>query len=179
MKGKTKTGLILIVASAVVGAILPIPFVGTLLFVIGLVFLLVGLASGSAGPADSKQAQAFSDGYKYSFMNSDTAIAVSPERKIVRLKSGGVVKDYPFADVRNWETHLLTGGDIVATSATVQGGLAAVGANRRNAQMNKAGSGLFVNVRDIDHPSWRIVMLNKADQNRWVEILQQLINEGA
>lgn len=164
------------------GAIVPIPFVGTLLFVIGLVFLLVGLASGSAGssgPADSKQAQAFSDGYKYSFMNGDTAIAVSPEQKIVRLKSGGLVKDYPFTDVRNWEAHLLTGGDIVATSATVQGGLAAVGANRRNAKMNKVGSGLFVNVRDIDHPSWHIVMLNKADQNRWMEILQQLINEGA
>jgi hypothetical protein len=40
-----------------------------------------------------------------------------------------------------------------------------------------ARSGFFVEVRDIDHPRWRIAMKDEAQQARWMEILRQEIKE--
>lgn len=52
-------------------------------------------------------------------------------------------------------------------------GIAAAGHNARNARRNRKESGLFISVRDIDRPEWRIDMPNEKNQKRWMEILRQ------
>lgn len=65
------------------------------------------------------------------------------------LLADGFWKIYLFSDVREWET---------------RNGL---GKN----------SGLYVSVKDVDHPKWRIEMKDDGIQARWMEILRQEINE--
>jgi hypothetical protein len=50
-------------------------------------------------------------------------------------------------------------------------------ANLGQAIANKRASGLFVRTRDIENPMWRIEMLGRQNQAKWMEILQQSINE--
>ena len=44
-------------------------------------------------------------------------------------------------------------------------------------EWTSAPAWFHVKVRDIDHPEWRIAMLQKSDRDRWAEIFQQEINE--
>lgn len=36
---------------------------------------------------------------------------------------------------------------------------------------------MFLNMRDVDHPEWRVSMFDSADRARWAEILRQELRE--
>ena len=79
--------------------------------------------------------------------------------------------------MREWRTHLSTGGEVFAAGNIGFTGISSVAAqNARVARDNRQASGLFVRVRDIDRPEWRIDMPSEKNQKRWMEILRQTIN---
>jgi hypothetical protein len=106
----------------------------------------------------------------------DSGIAINMQAKTLTLRIGERFKTYPFTDIREWRTSKHTANQVVAGNVT--GALAALGPNIRASQDADAATGLFVTVRDIDNPQWRISMHDTAMQARWMEILRQAINEG-
>ena len=124
---------------------------------------------------------------KYKHWCDQTAIAIDGLSKKIYLSNNGVSKIYDFSDVRKWRTNISTGGDIVG-GMVMTGGLAGsmhnmrvMAENKRIKNENEANSGLFINVKDIDHALWHIKF--KSDESierelaKWMEILTQFLNE--
>ena len=108
----------------------------------------------------------------YEHREEASGIVLNREKQVLGLWEGRTWKAYAFEAVREWQTSKETPGVIVG------GGLAGLGAALGAAQQAKAHSGLFVSVRDVDHPVWRIGMQSAKDQARWMEILRQEINRN-
>lgn len=160
-------GVLLLLAGFFLGPMLGLGLIATLMMLAGAALFAIGLARAQT----ANESAAVADGYKYCFNSEGSAIAACPERRLLRLTDGKKQKEYPFADVRSWDSNLATGGHFIS------GGMAAVGHNIRISGENKRNSGLFVHVRDIDNPVWRINMLAAQDQQRWMEILRQTVND--
>ncbi|MBJ6985633.1 hypothetical protein JGR68_01265 [Luteimonas sp. MC1750] len=79
--------------------------------------------------------------------------------------------------MRSWESNLQTGGMAVHGGSSLSGASSVGAANLGRSIANRRASGLFVLTRDVDNPRWRIEMLGKREQSKWMEILQQSINE--
>ncbi len=112
---------------------------------------------------------------KFKHFYKNTGIAVDTENKEVHLKDRSNYKIYKFDQIRSWETNVQTGGQVYGT------GLAAIAANFESANANKNNTGLFVKVKDVDFPEWKInfpIGSAKKDLARWMEILQQTLNES-
>lgn len=122
--------------------------------------------------AKSSAADSFGSGYAYAYVRENTGIAVSPERKMIKLKEGSREQEYPLDMVRSWESSLQTGGFAVGT------GLNAASHNLGRGMANKRASGLFVYTKDIDNATWRVAMYDQREQAKWMEILQQCVNES-
>ena len=153
---------------------------GGILTAIGVLF-----ATSKAPPAtkivtvlDTDPDFAASD-YKHLFQGS--AIGVNSTSKMLHLMNGGLKKSYRFEDVRHWRTNIESGGEIFGTGGGIMGGAQIMGANRRNAQHNREKSGLFLTVKDIEHPIWQINFAQDKSMQielaRWMEILTQNIAE--
>lgn len=108
---------------------------------------------------------------KYKAWLDRGGIAIDTEAGTIALANGKVSRTYPLSDVRSWRTSLERPGMIVG------GGSQAAAMNVMSIAMANRESGLFISVRDIDHPEWRIGMKKKADLVRWMEILEQAIYE--
>lgn len=119
----------------------------------------------------------FGEGYKYSFYSGSSGIAVAPDQKLLKLRSEGKTKEYNFADVRSWESNLQSGGMAVHGGSSLSGASNVGAANLGRSIANRRASGLFVLTRDVDNPRWRVEMLGIREQSKWMEILQQSINE--
>lgn len=113
----------------------------------------------------------------YSASGPKWGIAVSSQTQQIALISGGNSKVYGFGDVRKWETSFERPGH-VSNAVNIASALAADAANLRMQREAKANTGLFITVRDVDHPVWRIPLLDKPQQARWMEILRQAINNA-
>lgn len=110
-------------------------------------------------------------GYLFaSGVESACGIALNPATRKIALIEAGVRKAYSFDDIREWQTIHETAGQVIGGG--LQGAVANIGANSTAA----ARSGLFITVRDIDRPKWRIVMPQK-EHARWMEIMRQVVNE--
>jgi hypothetical protein len=172
---------------------------------IGVVLVLIGLNSAAVGPVFWGVAALVWAGYKlktgpapakagrggldealqmmralpYQHFADKTGIAVDPGQRTLHLLAGGVYKAYSFDDVRTWSTNLHHGGMVYGS------GLNVAVANLANARQNAEASGLFLEVRDIDHPLWKIRFPTRKVQEcemllaRWSEILRQHLNEAA
>lgn len=169
-KNQLRSGL----GFGLLGALLmAIPFLGWFLYPV----TLATIKKGDNGSETSSAAKAFGAGAQYAYVGDDTGIAVDTQRRILRLKRGHRTKDYAFDQVRDWRTNLSSGGEVFAAGNIGMAGAAQVaGQNARAERENRKASGLFVHVRDIDMPEWRIDMPNEQNQRRWMEILRQAIN---
>ena len=116
-------------------------------------------------------------GYEHGEEDSD--IAVNRQARTVTLLHAGRWKTYPFSDVRAWKGYKVRPGQAVAVGGNLSSHVAAMGAEARAKQEAAADTGLFVEVRDIEHPKWRAAMKEERAQLRWIELLRQEINEGA
>lgn len=105
-----------------------------------------------------------------------TGIAINRGAKTLTLMVNGFYKTYPFSDLREWETKKERAGEVVGVG--LNAGVAAMGANARAAKHASANTGLFVFVKDVDNPRWRIAMKDEGIQARWMEILRQEVNEA-
>lgn len=126
---------------------------------------------------------------RFSHFEKVTGIALNESKnEVVLVNEKGVAKSYPYTSIRDWsvkEEVAGKAGQMVVTGGGLAGGAQNAGfamqAASQNAQMRREAeqnTGLFINVKDIDHPKWRISMQQKADRSRWFEILTQAINDG-
>lgn len=126
---------------------------------------------------------------RFHHFQDSTAIALNESKnEIVLGNPAGIVKSYPYASIRDWEIReetagqtggVVAGGTGGAGAAMLAAGIAQAASQKHAASViAKANSGLFINVKDIDNPAWRISLQSQADRKRWFEILNQAINEG-
>lgn len=122
------------------------------------------------------------------FENNSVIMLHSDKSEILLANPQGVVKTYPYSAIREWEIRAETAGEqssvmVTGTSgaAAAQGammGISAAMANSKAQAQAAANTGLYISVKDIDYPEWRISMASQSDRKRWFEILNQAINEG-
>jgi|GEM_PF-1828514 len=108
----------------------------------------------------------------------ESGLALNEQQGTLTVAAGGHIKTYPFADVREWAVRSERAGQIVPMGGGLAGGIAAGAANVGAAGQAAANTGLFISVKDINHPTWRIAMQSKAKRDSWFEILTQALNEG-
>lgn len=111
----------------------------------------------------------------YSYGRKDGSVAINSGTKKLAVMVGKYSKVYDFADVRGWKTSIETPGRIYG-GPSVAGVLSTSGSNSRMRREAIENTGLFIEVKDIDHPVWRIPMFDKKQQQRWMEILRQVVN---
>ena len=113
---------------------------------------------------------------RYSHHASKTGIALDDQTRVIHLLEGKISKSYSYDDVRSWNTNIQTGG--VVYGGGVAGALGTIGAGMDNAN----NTGLFITVKDVDHPEWRIRLCKPNHRDirkihaKWMEILKQTIN---
>ncbi|MRW84577.1 DUF4755 domain-containing protein [Pseudoduganella sp. FT26W] len=106
-----------------------------------------------------------------------TGIALSRAKRQIGVLVDGVWKIYPYDDIRKWAIQEQTAGRVVG-GLGVANNVAATGANARMAREASANTGLFLTVKDLQAPQWRVAMKEPMVRARWMELLQQEINEG-
>lgn len=166
---------------AAIGAIL----ISITAFVMGLVQLL-----NRQDDRATAIAQEFGGEFKYSHLAGPSGIAIDPDRQILRLRSAAdtkkpLTKDYPFSEIREFEKVVLSGGQLMGQHSAGPNMQSAVGAslgnlgvaaqNARIKRENQKGSGIFITVKDIDYPKWRVAFADEKGMDRWMEILRQCL----
>jgi hypothetical protein len=177
-KAKTfKSAVIYLAGGGVVTAIGG-PFftgIGTAALIFGVVNLLRALFQATTASPNENIALDICKDLPYQSFHGDTGIGLDPEKKELHLYAKPTFKTYKFDEVRRWETNIQTGGQVFGT------GLALAAANVSTIKSNLKNSGLFIEVRDIDNPRWKISFDPRKMEKelpRWMEILRQHINES-
>lgn len=107
---------------------------------------------------------------------AETGIAINKTAQTLTLLKDGSHKTYLYTDVRKWESRKERPGQFVGGGNLSS--IAMVMTAEANAKREaSANTGLFVTVRDVDNPVWRIAMKDEGQQARWMEILEQELNE--
>lgn len=176
-------GVLLFIAGGIFGILTPLRLLGVLLVIVGLIKMP---GSGAGHAAKSGKLAKFASGYKYSNWHENTAVALDMDRRMVKLRSqfpdGTIEREYSFDQVRGASSNIQKGGGIVGGvyGSGFQGALNAgaagaqiAGANRRIQKENAKATGIFVTVKDIDHPRWRLSFASEHDMFRWMEIFEQ------
>lgn len=119
-------------------------------------------------------------GFNYNHLYKNSGIAIDSFKREIHLISAGEHKVYPFSKIRDWETNIASGG-LTRYAPTAAYAVLATADNLRQQRENKANTGLFVNMKDVDHPKWHIEFDPKDVQReleRWMEILRQEVNDS-
>ena len=140
---KSSSGWLAIGAGIVV-TLIPFPLMawaGLLMIAWGIYRLWAGKRRGN----DPWLADKANCPFKWAYDN--TGLALDTATRTIHLKNKETAKSYSFDDVREWKYNVQTGGEIINGS---------VGTNYGIHLKNKAQSGLFIMMRDIEYPQWRI-----------------------
>ena len=118
---------------------------------------------------------------KYSFAHGRFGIAVVPQSETIHLMEDGNTKSYEFKDVRSWNTKVQSGGNATYVGGNAFTAMGIGSDNRKTERDNERRTGLFVYVRDVDRPIWRVkfsedLVEEERQQARWFEILNQTVN---
>jgi len=151
-------------------------------FAIGaVVWILSRMRSGRPDQQALKEAACEAIGIsidsKFAHVERNTAIALNSQTRRIAVSAGGESKIYGYEDVRDWEVRKVSraGG---AVGYGVTGTIAAGSQNIAASMEADRQTGLFLTMRDIEHPQWRISMFGSDDRARWAEILRQELDEG-
>lgn len=173
-------------------------FLGTLVLmaVFGLIGLWIGwsieLAVGRA-QANNKgmdEWRRLTQGLRHAHSYKSSGIALDEGKEVIHLMRGAAhnqrgapgpfIKSYPFDDIRKWRYNVQEGGGMMAIgNPGLAGALQVVGQERANKARNRAASGFFVEMKDIDYPEWQIYFADarlNAEVTRWMEIMRQVVN---
>jgi hypothetical protein len=156
--------------------VITLPFGLPLIALAGWLYLRARKSSGGAAATNDLK-QRISN-FTYNHFHKGSGIGVDSSNQEVHLISSGEYKVYPFSKIRDWETNITTGG-LTTYAPTATSALAATADNFRQQRENRANTGLFLNMKDVDHPRWHIEFDPKDVQRqleRWMEILRQEIN---
>jgi len=114
---------------------------------------------------------------RFAHQEGDTLIVLNPNTRKISLSVCGESKVYGYNEVREWDARKVSR----AGGAVGFGGVGTIAAGSQNiAASMKADreTGLFLTMRDIEHPQWRVSMFDASDRARWAEILRQELSEG-
>jgi len=125
----------------------------------------------------AREAVGAKDDARYQHVERGTAIVLNPTSRRVALAQGSQSKIYDFADIRGWDARKERASGTVGIG--VEGTIAAGSQNIAASKQADLETGLFMTVRDIDNPVWRISMFEADDRARWSEILRQQLEERA
>lgn len=106
-----------------------------------------------------------------------TGIALNRSKRELALLADGEWRTYGYEQIREWAIQAQKAGTVVAGFGVVNG-ISAAGASARMAREAKANTGLFLTVKDLARPQWRVAMKEPMVRARWMELLRQEINEG-
>ena len=114
---------------------------------------------------------------RFAHQEGDTLIVLNPNTRKISLSVRGESKVYGYDEVRDWDARKVsrTGG------AVGFGGVGTIAAGSQNIAASMQAdrqTGLFLTMRDIEHPQWRVSMFDASDRARWAEILRQELSEG-
>jgi hypothetical protein len=111
-------------------------------------------------------------GAGYDHSEDGTGIAINVKSRSVALIGDGGYKTYGYDQLRSWldKEERPTG----VVGGTVQG----AAHNIRAAREAAANTGLFVTVKDVERPQWRVAMKDRMARARWMELLRREISEG-
>lgn len=107
---------------------------------------------------------------KYLEYQNRSGIAVAGNGDIV-LSEGDFTKSYPKNAIREWQKSVYERGVVSG------GGLAGLAVIAQEEARAKAGTGLFISVRDVERPQWHIQIRDQGTLTKWMEILRQEIND--
>ena len=135
---------------------------------------------------------------KYKYAWDGTGIAVDEANSclhlLARFNGIPVAKTYPLSDVRSWRFEMpdlvverggaVIGGGLVGASHNLGHGIGQAITNSVRESRVIENTGLYVDVRDIDHPQWFIKFRSRTPHDkatqmelrRWMEILDQHVN---
>lgn len=119
------------------------------------------------GSKSADFASAFADGFCHAWGDGKGGIGISQDRKRVALCEKGILKIYDRDQVRSHHCTVVTPGVVVG------GGMQGSAHNIGAAIAAGKETGLFVRVKDIDAPVWRIPIKDDRTQVVWDEILLQ------
>jgi hypothetical protein len=109
-----------------------------------------------------------------------SGIALDITNQKIALCDKKACKVYGFADIREFRSSFQTGGQVMAFgNVGVNANMQMATANLGTMLKNYSSSGLFIRVRDIDHPEWQMTGIKEKQAKRWMEIFEQHVNEGA
>lgn len=114
---------------------------------------------------------------RFAHQEGDTIIVLNPGARKIAVSARGESKVYGYDEVREWDARKVSR----AGGAVGFGGVGTVAAGSQNIAASMQAdreTGLFLTVRDIAHPLWRISMFDSSDRARWAEILRQELSEG-
>ena len=177
----TFTGLVLIVF----GYVKEIAFgywTGGAILIISFVFYQIQSASRGAKKLNGERWIKQFPNAQYAFCNGKVGIAVDSKASMLHLMEKGFSQTYAFSDVRSWRTNLQTGGTNVYYGGGAFAALDAGSASNAQRTANKMNTGLFITVRDVNHPEWHLTFAanesqEKLQQARWFEVLNQAVNK--
>jgi Domain of unknown function (DUF4755) len=175
------TGLLLIIFGIAKGVAFGY-WTGGAILIISFAIYQVQSASRGAKKSNGELWIAQFPNSQYAFCNGKIGIAVDSTASKLHLMAGGFNQTYPFSDVRSWRTNLQTGGTNVYHGGGAFAALDAGAASSSQRTANRANTGLFVTVRDVNHPEWHLTFSanetqEKLQQARWFEVLNQAINK--
>lgn len=143
-------------------------------------WLVIRAMKGGGGAKAENSLKDQLSGFNYHHLHGKTGIAVDSAKQELHLAAGGAYKVYPFSKIRSWETNIASGG-MVTYAPNFTSGIAATAGNLRQQRENRENTGLFLEVKDVDHPKWHIEFPPKdikRQLERWMEILRQEVNES-
>jgi hypothetical protein len=109
----------------------------------------------------------------------DSGIAVSTKSRSIVVASNGKARAYSFDDIRSWEMTRIDGARVHIAGGGMQGAIQQGTANTVERIKAMHASGLFIRVKDVDHPVWQIHMYKQPMLDRWAEILNQTVGSLA
>lgn len=161
-------GLLLLLWDRSFGLALGLPFlIASLVYLLKFIWLLRSPAPEEAQGLERMEA------LQYKHFYDGTGIAVDPKAQQLHLYLKPTYKVYPFSEVRRWEVSSVRGGVIVG------GGAAGAAATISSSMKANKDSGLFIDVKDIEMPRWRVAFDRRKEDKehpKWMEILRQSIN---
>lgn len=124
----------------------------------------------------------------YSHTLFHSSMYIDSRKQKITLRDGSNEKTYSFDDIKSWRYNISHGNAIEGA------GLSLTAANINNMRMaeNRAETGFFIKVRDIQNPEWQIHFFPKEgsfksrkgikdlekQMNQWMEVFDQIVNEN-
>ena len=145
------------------------------------VWMFSSRAKSARSDADTLKAAAceavgvpFDSNFAHSERN--TAIVLNSQTRQIAVSAGGESKIYGYDDLREWDVRKVSraGG---AVGYGVSGTIAAGSQNIAASMQADRETGLFLTMKDVEHPLWRVSMFDASDRARWAEILRQELDE--